>query len=190
WKHATKGHLRHQALANMGYLGQADGRALYKILPLLATVLKNPKEDVSIRVAAARGLSFLLARSAPVSPIVVQTFRKPGVSDVKQAAAIKASCLGVIERACAGTNREKGKPDRFKDLLPDLVKILEGEGPELKDKVHRDSLQWSALGVLQAMGPFAKAAVPAVQKFLETLPTREASLRGAALRALAAVKEK
>lgn len=190
YKHAIKGHLRCDALTFMGRMGRGDGRTVSKVLPVLATVLQNPKEDVAVRQAAAHGLYFLGSRGELGYPILVKVFRDPQVKDAKQAAALKSAILQVISIACLGTNLEKGKPEHFKDLVPDLVKIVEGQWGKLEDEVSRRDLQGSALSVLQGLGPLAKAAVPALEKLLQSLPKTEPTRQFYVKKTLEAIKGK
>jgi hypothetical protein len=164
-------------------------------LPLLATVFADSREDAATRAAAGSGLHWLGARAKPVYPIILGVLHKPRTKDVKDAAVVCHSCMLLIRQGCQGDGQNKGTPELFAGALPDLVMILENEWPALKDKQESDlRFRGHALGCLEALGPRARPAVPAIKRALDNLPKndliRHHVFRNGLLHALEALDKK
>jgi hypothetical protein len=196
WKRTKKGDpMRHVALVHLGVLGRWDGRAPSKVLPLLATVFADSREDAATREAAGYGLHWMGARARPVYPVILGVLHKPRTKDVKDAAVVRHSCMRLIRQGCQGDGQNEGTPELFTDALPDLVSILENGWPELEDKQNSDlQFRGNALACLEALGPRAKPAVPAMKRLLDNLPKNELIrlhlLRNGLIRALEALDKK
>jgi HEAT repeat protein len=181
WEKAYKGDMRKPALLALGDLGQRQGFGgagmTSKVLPLLATVFSDPKEDMEVRAEAARALCRMKMLAKEIFPLVCRVLRQaklrdPGKADEKGAYGVQWWCMSIIDDACRW---QKISPEVFKDAVPELVKIFEKDGEKVWDGRRVDySQRRRAIETLKVMGPSAKAAVPALQKLIRDLAKRGA----------------
>src|SRR5262249_48671097 len=107
----------------------------------------------------------------------------PDEADEKGAYGVQWCCMHLIERASRGKAgkgklghcEKDGRPELFKDAVPELVKIFEKEGEKVWDGRRVDYYQRKgAIETRGAMGPSAKAAVPALKELVRQLERRGA----------------
>jgi HEAT repeat protein len=145
-------HIREEAIRALGNTARRDKEFVPQVLPLLLATLKDPKQELSTRKAAAEAIFVIGPEAKQAAPALLQVLKQPNVRDPKQASSLRMDVMNTLAELGPGA----------RPAIPHLLKVLLDDKRSWDERMH-------ALKPMRTVGDAANVAIPTLNKLLKEM---------------------